>query len=148
MKSKRLKLLLLLFVLVATVARTEEKALLVALANGTTAAWVLDEKPKVTFDAEQMCIRTDEATTHYAYGEVKSFTFVDEKSLAADAPTDACSVFRYVDGVVEAEGRDICVYDANGRCVARAHDRLSLRDQVKGTYIVTIGKQSIKVIRK
>lgn len=122
-----------------------QTGLRLTLADGSQPTYILDEKPTVTFEGENVLISTPDAETAYPRAQVVSFTFADDTSVA-NLPVESQSVLRYTGKTAEAEGQAIRVYDLGGREVRSASDRVSLEGLAAGIYAVTAGKQSIKII--
>ena len=121
----------------------ESTALKVVLKDGNSATYVLTEKPKVTFEGENVNISTPDAQASYLRSEVASFSFIETSSVKDIEGSD--TTYRFTDNVFESEGNLITVYSITGATVARGANSLSLESLNTGIYIVKAGNQSIKI---
>lgn len=125
-------------------AFAEGTALKVLLTDGSSATFVLSEKPTVSFSGTEMNIVSPDASTSYHRSDVASISFVKEISAIRDVEaTDA--IYRFIDNVFEAQSCEISVYSLSGVKVAQGFDCLSLESLQSGVYVVTAGNQSIKI---
>lgn len=129
----------------STVAlQAEEVALILSLSNGKTAAYVLSDKPVVTFDNDHIIFTSSEATASHLRAEVTDITFKNGSTGIAEIAAEE-DVMRYVNHTVEAPGRAISIYSVDGRLVATGHDSLNLSNLAAGIYIATAGSQTLKI---
>lgn len=144
---KLCKLTLSLIVLAAASLTAQAKtALQVSLSNGEKPTYVLGTKPEVTFNGADMVVSVANASTCYAMADVVDLQFVDVEGVD-DILTDSDSVLSYCGGVIEAPGHEITVYSLAGTVVARGDSQLSTDNLASGVYVVTAGKQSLKIIK-
>lgn len=141
------KLILTLTLVAASFASAHaEWALKVSLADGSEPTYVLAEKPAITFEGQNMVIKTSDASTEYPRADVINMTFTSEVSSVEDI-TNTSSILSYVGGVVVAPDTDIMVYDLNGRMCISGHGEVSLDQLPAGIYIVATPYQTLKVIK-
>lgn len=141
-------LTLLAIALVATVAKAAENyALKVTLNENTSATYVLNTKPVVTYSGSNVIIKAESLEDSYRIDEVKSFTFVDGDSAGADAITMNVT-YGFRDNIFTCEGYHIRVFNLSGCVVATGNGSVSLEGLDDGIYIVNAGDRSIKVVKK
>lgn len=122
-----------------------QTALKLTLDDGTTATYVLDSKPVVTFSGERMNIMSADAAVAYERSKVVSMAFVDD-ATAIPAVGDGDAVLRYTNCLIESPGMDIRVFAADGTLVASATSAIDTGMFPAGVYIVAAGNQSLKII--
>lgn len=153
MKNKIL-LILLLFFSVRLSAR-EYKALVVEMRDGSTASFLLAEKPKITFAGELMNIVSSASGMEFARADVRKYSFVDaptsvdEAIVSPEAVIDGNTVV--VCGV--PDGTAVGVYTVGGAAVMQSTAvggscTLSLENLSAGLYIVNYNNTSIKYLKK
>lgn len=143
------RVLLSMFVLLCQiVVFAEGSALLVTLSDGSTAGYLLSEKPTVTFGENTLLIKSSEASTEYNRADVKRFTFVDADVLGIDPLSKGSTVFEYKNNTVRMEGAPIFIYRVNGELIKKGIGTVSIEDQPSGVYIIKMNSQSIKVVKK
>lgn len=143
------RVLLSMFVLLCQiVVFAEGSALLVTLSDGSTAGYLLSEKPTVTFGESTLLIKSSEASTEYNRSDVKRFTFVDADVLGIDPLSKGSTVFEYKNNTVRMEGAPIIIYRVNGELIKKGIGTVSIEDQPSGVYIIKMNSQSIKVVKK
>ncbi len=129
-------------------AFAEGSALLITFHDGTTASYVLSEKPRVTFGDGTLQIATSDASTEYARADVSRFTFIDATEAGISQPTADRIAFEYRDNTVRVSGAPIEVYAADGTLVDKGFNTLSLANHSPGVYLVKVNRQVIKVMKK
>lgn len=141
------KQILIAALLTAVSSVAGEKALQLKLTDGSHAAYVLSDRPSVTFAGSTMTVSVPGASATYERSEIASMGFTDYLSTVIEEFSDTVSLMRYVGGAVEAPGRTIEVYTADGRLAASAQDYLSTDALPTGIYIVKAGRQTLKIAR-
>lgn len=143
------RVLLSMFVLLChIVVFAEGSALLVTLSDGTTAGYLLSEKPIVTFGESTLQIKSSEASTEYNRADVKHFTFVDAEVLGIAPLSKGSTVFEFKNNTVRMDGAPIIIYTVNGELVKKGIGTVSIEDQPTGVYIIKMNNQSIKVVKR
>lgn len=141
-------LLSVLALLCQTLAFADGSALLVTLRDGTTATYVLSEKPTVTFGATTMTVMVSDASTVYERGDVGQMTFIDAEEAGIAPLSEGSTYFEYKNNTVRMQGAAIQVYTPDGTLVKEAVDTASLDALPDGVYIIRMNRQSVKVIKK
>ncbi len=131
-----------------TLAFADGSALLITFNDGTTASYVLSEKPKVTFGGGNLLIQTGEASAEYARADVSRFTFIDAGEAGIEHLGQGSMAFEYQNNVVRIAGAAVEVYATNGSLVRKGTGTVSLDDLTAGVYILKIKNQTIKIIKK
>lgn len=126
-----------------------EKALSVELKDGQSATWLLNKKPIITFNADEVIINAENASTTYDRSEVARMSFTDENPGGVnDVISDSDIVYRYSENIFSCPGHDITVFGISGTAVAAGRDCVSLESLPAGVYIVRAAAQSFKIIKK
>ena len=153
---RRLLTVLFLFVFFKASATSDKTTLVVELRDGSTADFLLADKPKITFTAQLMSIVSETLSMDFDRGDVKMYRFVNEDvttsvkpAVKADAKvSDNTFLLSGVDA-----GTAIVIYNANGMVVKRATSvdggcSISLDGLAAGTYIVTFNNTTFKFLKK
>lgn len=153
---KILFLTLLLLLLVAFKASAiERNTLVVELRDGNTANFLLADKPRITFTAQQMNIVSESFSMEFDRSDVKNFHFVkdDATSVETLVKPDA----KVADNTLLLNGVDegtlIVIYNANGMVVKQAaavdgNCSVSLDGLATGVYIVTFNNTTFKFLKR
>ncbi len=141
----------------------EEKnqALIVQLRNGGEDAFVLSEKPVVTFPNNIMLIYCDKFETTYYRSEIMRFYFEDVNSddsrVVGIESIDKDNIsFYYVDennvritGLKDKTAVSVASLDGkiilNQKCDASGNVTISLDNMPKGIYVISFGSRSVKI---
>lgn len=140
-------LILLAIALTGTVAKAENYALKVSLYGSTSATYVLETKPVVTYSENNVTIKTQSLEDTYPLSEVESFTFVESASSGIETITQNVT-YDFHNNIFTCEGHEIRVYNLSGQSVASGNSSVSLEALDRGIYIVNTGNRSIKVVKK
>lgn len=133
-------------ILLATAALfASDTAMKLTLANGSTATYVLSEKPVVSFDATHVVFTTADAETSYLRSEVADISFVEASAAEKPAIADPESTMSFVNKQIQAPGRQIDVYSVDGRHAASGFESLDLSGLTPGFYIAKAGSQTLKI---
>lgn len=139
------KLILSMMMLSASLgAFADGTALKVSFTDGSSATFVLSDKPRVSFSGDDMNIVSSDASTSYPRQEIASITFIDSDAGVDGILSDKL-VYRYDGNAFEAQGLDISVYSISGALMTQGRDAVSLASVPAGIYIVKAGNQSIKI---
>ncbi|MCM1004970.1 MAG: T9SS type A sorting domain-containing protein [Prevotella sp.] len=115
------------------------------LADGSTPAYALAEKPNITFPGDDMVISTSEASVTYSRAEVVNMVFTEVASV--DTLTGE-QQFSYVCGVITAPDSEICVFNMEGMVCLQGRESLSVQDLNAGIYIVKTQNHTVKIFVK
>ena len=157
-KTKLCSLLLLLITCLHMRAQNTQVALIVELVDGTTQEYVIGEDPKVTFEGDNVLIKSLIAETELPQQQVERFYFTmpDEHLTAvADIKEKTNFTFAY-DGCnvqVDGAGLVVQVYDLNGRLMRTVAtvDGAATIDMTQlnaGVYLIKTTSQTIKILKK
>lgn len=145
----------LVFGLCGAFAASAKSYVVLELQNGSFFSFQLADKPEFTFTDDEMVINGNAETT-YVIDEVKNFRFSD--SELTGAPTQSSEEVRVVSldqntlQILGANGAPLRLLKSNGTLIlsmSAVTDGSTIElPREKGIYIITVGKQSIKVIRK
>lgn len=139
-------LILLALALTGFVAKAENYVLKVTLQGSTSATYVLDARPIISYSGNDVIIKSQSLEDKYAINEVESFTFVDEAEMDVDNLTQNVT-YQFHNNVFTCEGHDIRVFNISGQQVAAGNSSVSLESLEHGIYIVSTGKRAIKVMK-
>lgn len=157
-----LVLLLMALISVGSVSAEESttKVLVVNLTDGTTVRYIIAENPRLTFDAENVYVKSDVAEVSYARSAIQKFTFDNYSVPSAIESTESQkgTVFRYVErNLVEVagdiQGAPVRVYAMSGQLmqnfVAQSSSvQIDLTGLAAGIYIININSQTLKIYKK
>ena len=110
---------------VASAAETSTgAALVVSLVDGGKYQYIIDDDPRVTFDDENVYIKSVKMETSYAISTVSNFYFQDVtySSVTDAGSADNVVVFRYTDRehveiTGNIKGHTVCLYGINGNAL-------------------------------
>lgn len=151
-------LLLLLMTCLHTRAQENDVALIVELVDGTTQEYVIWDDPRVTFQGDNVLIKSLIVETELPQEQVERFYFItlpDIPSSVNDIKDKAETMFAY-DGatvLLAGAGQSVQVYDLNGRmvCNVATNDGAATIDMTQfnaGFYIIKTTSQTIKILKK
>lgn len=140
-------LILLAAALSALAANAGNYALKVNLSQGTSATYILSDKPVITYSVNDVIIKSQGIEDSYLLSDVKSFTFTENGTSGIESVTDNVT-YEFHDNVFTCEGHKIRVYNLSGRKVASGSNSVSLESLDRGIYIVNTGNRAIKVMKK
>ena len=127
-----------------TLAFADGSALLITFTDGTTASYVLSEKPRVTFGQGTLLITSAGASAEYERATISRFTFVDAAELGIGSLTEGSVAFEYV----RLAGAPIEVFTTGGTLIVRGTDSVSLSGLPSGIYVVRSGRHTVKIVKK
>ena len=152
---RRLLTMLLLLVAFKASAAADNTVLVVELRDGNTANFLLADKPKITFTAQQMNIVSESFSMEFDRSDVKNFHFVKDDATSVEAPVEPNAKVEdntlMLNGV--DEGTVIVIYNTSGLPVKHAvavggNCTVSLDDIASGLYIVTFNNTTFKFLKK
>ena len=146
----------ILLTLSATTVNAEPTALRLLFRDGTTTTYLLDEQPILTFENECLNIATTTLSTTYDIEAIEEYDFIEEGRDLAVTKEGNIRFERFGDDIIihGCTSKHIALYDLNGRTMAITIDtskgaiHFSLEKMPKGTYILRMNQQSIKLIKK
>ena len=153
---RRLLIVLLLLVAFKASAAADNTSLVVELRDGSTANFLLADKPKITFTAQLMSIVSETFSMDFNRGDVKMYRFVCDNVSTSVKPVVKADA-KVSDNTFLLSGVDagtaIIIYNANGMVVKRATSvdggcSISLDGLAAGTYIVTFNNTTFKFLKK
>lgn len=161
-KSVGMRIAVLMFamsaILPAVAQETIQEALVVYLKDGSRYAYVLEEKPTVQFNGEQLLIESPQISDTHKMGDVRDVRFEDKTSGVEETPADECRITVTSDEVSVSglrPGVTVSIYDLQGRTMATtaaADDgvaALSTANIAPGVYVVVASdKHSFKIYKR
>lgn len=150
---KRLSTLLLFVGLMGWLSARAESCLVLLMRDGQTHSYVLSQQPRMTFGEGTLTMTAAEAEATFLLADVENFHFVDQEAAIRQVKAEG-HCFGYVNGMLTVQGHEgaVMLTDLKGVLLAStpagqpfAYD---LKSQPKGTYVLRIGKQSIKLYNK
>ena len=150
-----LTLLLLLLIAFKASAAADNTVLVVELRDGSATNFLLADKPKVTFTAEQMNIVSCAFSMEFDRADVKNFHFVNDDATSVEAPMEPNAKVEgntlMLSGI--DDGTAIVIYNTSGLPVKHAvavggNCTVSLDDIASGLYIVTFNNTTFKFLKK
>lgn len=121
--------------------------------DGSTQKYVMTDEPKISFDEENVWIKTQLIETSFAQKDVAKFYF--EQIVGVDEMLDDTTIF-YYDGrniIVEGKSCIIVISDMNGRICYNAtledgRNVIDMSGYEAGIYIAKVNNQTIKILKK
>ncbi|MBS7364372.1 MAG: T9SS type A sorting domain-containing protein [Paludibacteraceae bacterium] len=157
MKKKIFTVLGLLFCIMS--ANAALQYMTIELKNGKKFSFLLKENPVITYQNDRLVINGDESTS-YSIDGVKNYYFTEDNQSAvknASADFQALRIVSLDENTIKVENASVGVvailFNINGSIVATSATNnegeveISLPNQ-KGVYLLNIGAQSLKLIRK
>ena len=134
----------------------ECNTLLVKLRDGSTANFLLADKPKITFTAHLMSIVSETFSMDFDRSNVKMYRFVcDDVSTSVETPVESKARVKNNTLLLSDvnDGTAIVIYNANGMVVKQAsavngNCTISLDGLATGTYIVTFNNTTFKFLKR
>ena len=128
--------------------------LVIELNDGTTQNYLSDDMPKVSFEEEYICVKSDLIETRFEINNVARFYF-EINTDDIDKVNEQEFSF-YYDGnnvIVNGKACTICIYDINGTLYYNGqtkdgYNSIDISNYNPGLYIVKANNQSIKIIKK
>lgn len=150
---RKLTFLFLLFTLSGLLKLRAESCLVLQLRDGHTLSYVLSEKPIITFEEDKLMLKSDYAGAVFELANIENFHFDDtENGIRALSANERR--FSYVEGVITVEGTQdsVILTDLAGHPLHTTRQgqtfTYDLSNQPKGTYLIRIGHESIKLYNK
>lgn len=153
----RKKLLSLgIFVFGALCANAEMQYMVIEQKTGEKFNFLLDENPIVTYEDGNLVVNGNASTT-YAIGDVKNYHFTETSETGVDKQLAESIQIENIDEstiLIKSTDSDkpVTLYAVNGAITytttTNAEGKATVSLPKQGVYVLTIGKQSIKLIRK
>ena len=150
-----LSLVLLLCSSVGWAASGTYVALKIHCKSGADVIILLDNRPKVTFDKNDLVVATQTRVVNYPAEEVLKFTYLDELPAHVDNVTQSGMVFSFDDGKLLVQHLDpnaavtVCAVDgrilASSQSDAQGRVSLTLPEVPGGVYVVKTSSVTFKV---
>ena len=152
---RRLLIVLLLLVAFKASAAADNTSLVVELRDGSTTNFLLADKPKVTFTAEQMNIVSSAFSMEFDRADVKNFHFVNDDATSVEAPMEPDAKVEGNTLILSGidDGTAIVIYNTSGLPVKHVvavggNCTVSLDGLAAGVYIVTFKNTTFKFLKK
>lgn len=148
------KIVALIFMLMS-VGMTFAKSVVFTLTDGTRVYYLLggEESPVMKFVDGKMTVNSDT----YEFSGIKSFCISDEDDPNLTNVANVVKASARFDGntlFVAQENANVKVYDASGKAVSATisssagYTSVDLSSMPKGIYLINIGENSVKVVKK
>lgn len=161
MLNRFLLLMLALLSLQGTVsvlhAEGEGQMLVLYRKNGQKIVYNLEDEPNIRFQAGKLVIMTDRLRAEYVLGDVVSYRFEGDMD-AISAPHAQGSGFEQKGDEIVVyglpSGEPVMLYSPAGTLIAQKKAgsdgtaSMTLAGQPKGVYVVTVGDESIKFLKR
>lgn len=150
---KKITFLFLIFCLSGLLRLRAESCLVLQLRDGTLLSYVLSEKPVITFEEDKLMLKSDFAGAVFELVNIENFHFADTENGIREVLANERR-FTFVDGVVSVVGATDPVMLTNlaGHTLHTTRSgqtfTYDLKNQPKGTYLMRIGHESIKLYNK
>ncbi len=157
MTNKLLTLLFYLAIAIGAWANEVENTLVVKLKNGAETAFVLKDKPNVTFEGTDLKVITEKEIVTFALSDVLRFTYIKKDPSGIDEKVVDPTKVDYKDGVLVIsqlkQGAFVGIYSLDGKLLRQlnAHHsgtyRLNLSELPKGVYLVKADNVTYKIMK-
>lgn len=147
---------IIMVAMLGSMAASAGQSLRISLTDGTEILCNLEKEPQMSFGDKTIVLTSLEGTVgEWSFANVDYWTFEETEGIA-DIKKDINQV-RIEDGRITVNGstaNGIAVYDISGKKVLSAKGKggdavnIDLNGLAKGTYILKMGKNSVKFIAK
>lgn len=124
-----------------------QKTLVISKVDGTSITLDFNSNPKLKLEKECLLVTGKDVSFEIARRDMKAFSF-EEKKPDGIQTTSQSTHIRIEGHVVHATGKEATIFDASGKCVARAGQSGELRKDMsglpKGTYVVRTNGETLK----
>ena len=141
---------------VSVLANAERTHMTVELKAGSKYSFLLADKPVLTYKNMELVVN-GEAATSYAIDDVKKYYFTDSETAGSELLDGNLPTFNITDSKVDVTNatpsQKVSLLAANGIVLENAvvneggNATLTL-PQAKGIYVLVVGNQSFKIVRK
>ena len=141
---------------VSVLANAERAYMTVELNSGSKYNFLLADKPVLTYKNMELVVN-GEAATSYAIDDVKKYYFTDSETAGSELLGGNLPTFNITDSKVDVTNatpsQKVSLLAANGivleTAVANEGGNATLTlPQAKGIYVLVVGNQSFKIVRK
>lgn len=136
-------------------AENKAEALVIELASGETATFILEERPRLTFTGEELTITSGDYETSYPLASLQRYTFKFAESSGITQSADKSQTITQTAGHIRLDGlspgTQIKTFSVNGILVAsdaadsNGSATISVSNLPKGVYIIKYGDKSTKI---
>ena len=155
--KKLLFLLLLLLALPIGMLADNQNTLIVKTKDGAQTTFVLQDKPRVTFEGTDLKVVSDKETVAFALADVLRFEYVKKDALGIDEDVVDPTGVSYQGGVLVIsqlrQGASVAVYALDGKLLRQltaSHSgtyRLNLSELPTGLYLVKADNVTYKITK-
>lgn len=155
--KKLLFLLILLLALPIGMLADNQNTLIVKTKDGAQTAFVLQDKPRVTFEGTDLKVVSDKETVAFALADVLRFEYVKKDALGIDEDVVDPTGVSYQGGVLVIsqlrQGASVAVYTLDGKLLRQltaSHSgtyRLNLSELPTGLYLVKADNVTYKITK-
>ena len=155
--KKLLFLLLLLLALPIGMLADNQNTLIVKTKDGAQTTFVLQDKPRVTFEGTDLKVVSDKETVAFALADVLRFEYVKKDALGIDEDVVDPTGVSYQGGVLVIsqlrQGASVGVYTLDGKLLRQltaSHSgtyRLNLSELPTGLYLVKADNVTYKITK-
>lgn len=138
-------------------AYAEAKYMTIEMTNGSLISFLLADNPVITYKSKNLVVNNNEKTT-YSFEAVKNYHFTEsDESGVDDLSANELRIVWVDDETIEVQNAQsnaiIAITDINGVVASQTKTDAERKATVKipnkaGVYVITVGKQSFKIIRK
>jgi hypothetical protein len=155
--KKLLLLLLMLLALPIGMLADNQNTLIVKTKDGAQTTFVLQDKPRVTFEGTDLKVVSDKETVAFALADVLRFEYVKKDALGIDEDVVDPTGVSYQGGVLVIsqlrQGASVAVYTLDGKLLRQltaSHSgtyRLNLSELPTGLYLVKADNVTYKITK-
>lgn len=155
--KKLLFLLLLLLALPIGMLADNQNTLIVKTKDGAQTTFVLQDKPRVTFEGTDLKVVSEKETVAFALADVLRFEYVKKDALGIDEDVADPTGVSYQGGVLVIsqlrQGASVAVYTLDGKLLRQltaSHSgtyRLNLSELPTGLYLVKADNVTYKITK-
>ena len=155
--KKLLFLLILLLALPIGMLADNQNTLIVKTKDGAQTTFVLQDKPRVTFEGTDLKVVSDKETVAFALADVLRFEYVKKDALGIDEDVVDPTGVSYQGGVLVIsqlrQGASVAVYTLDGKLLRQltaSHSgtyRLNLSELPTGLYLVKADNVTYKITK-
>ena len=155
--KKLLFLLLLLLALPIGMLADNQNTLIVKTKDGAQTTFVLQDKPRVTFEGTDLKVVSEKETVAFALADVLRFEYVKKDALGIDEDVVDPTGVSYQGGVLVIsqlrQGASVAVYALDGKLLRQltaSHSgtyRLNLSELPTGLYLVKADNVTYKITK-
>lgn len=138
-------------------AYAEAKYMTIEMSNGSKISFLLADNPVITYQKESLVVNNNEKTT-YSFEAVKNYHFTESNDSRVDAlSANELRIVWVDDETIEVQNAQsnsiVAIVAINGVVASQTKTDAEGTATVKipnkaGVYVVTVGRQSFKIIRK